>query len=90
MLREHLLHCLIALKQLLLDHRVVFEDRMMIGQLLKTIRDANVPKYVDPSLREVGEIINRSRAGLVIRAERDLNLRALDHKLEGVIGCEFR
>ena len=51
----------IALKQLLLDYSVVFDDRMMIGQLLKTIRDAKVPKYVDPSLREVGEVINRSR-----------------------------
>jgi hypothetical protein len=51
----------IALKQLLIDYSVVVDDRMMIGQLLKTIRDAKVPKYVDPSLREVGEIINRSR-----------------------------
>jgi hypothetical protein len=51
----------IALKQLLLDYNVTFDDRMMIGQLLKTIREANIPKYVDPSLREIGEIINRSR-----------------------------
>jgi len=43
---------------------------MMIGQLLKTLREANVQKYVDPSLQEIREIINRSRIPAVHAKER--------------------
>jgi hypothetical protein len=60
----------IALKQLLIDHSVELNDHWMIGKLLAVVQDSHIPKYLDPSLRQIGEIINRSRIPAVHALER--------------------
>lgn len=60
----------ICLKQLMLDFGISFDDSWMIGQLLKRIKEANCPKRVDPSLGNIGNIINQSRIPAVHAKER--------------------
>jgi hypothetical protein len=60
----------ICLKQLMLDSGIAFDDGWMIGQLLKKLRDANCPKYLDPSLGNLGNIINHSRIPAVHAKEK--------------------
>jgi len=60
----------ICLKQLMIDHKILFDDSWMIGLLLKKIRESNCPKYIDPSLGNLGNIINQSRIPAVHAKER--------------------
>jgi hypothetical protein len=60
----------IALKQLLIDNNVPFDQRWMIGRLLTEARERALPNYLDPSLQQIGEIINRSRIPAVHAVER--------------------
>lgn len=60
----------ICLKQLLLDNNIPFEDNFMIGRLLQTLREAQCEKYLDQSLPEIANIINKSRIPAVHAKER--------------------
>jgi len=60
----------IALKQLLMDHQIQFDDGWMIGRLLRVVRENSIPRYLDPSLHQISEIINRSRIPAVHAVER--------------------
>jgi hypothetical protein len=42
----------------------------MIGRLLKEIRESNCPKHIDPSLADIGKIINQSRIPAVHAIEK--------------------
>lgn len=60
----------ICLKQLLLDNNIQFENNWMIGKLLQKLRDSQCEKYVDQSLPEIANIINKSRIPAVHAKER--------------------
>lgn len=60
----------ICLKQLFLSKGVHFEERWMIGELLKKLRESDPEKYLDQSLGDIANIINKSRIPAVHSKER--------------------
>lgn len=60
----------ICLKQLLLDYNMQFDNGWMIGKLLQKLRESQCEKYLDQSLPEIANIINKSRIPAVHAKER--------------------
>jgi hypothetical protein len=60
----------VVLKEILLRHNVGFEPKMMIGSLIKLIREKVPNEYLDPSIGNVTKIINTSRITAVHAKER--------------------
>lgn len=60
----------ICLKQVMLDHNIPFDDTWMIGTLLKKLREAACEKYIDQSLGDIANIINKSRIPAVHAKEK--------------------
>ena len=60
----------ICLKQVMLDHNIPFDDKWMIGTLLDKLREAVSEKYVDQSLGDIANIINKSRIPAVHSKEK--------------------
>lgn len=60
----------ICLKQVMLDHDIPFDDTWMIGTLLKKLREAASEKYIDQSLGDIANIINKSRIPAVHSKEK--------------------
>lgn len=60
----------ICLKQLMMDNNIDFDDNWMIGKLLQKLRESQCEKYLDQSLPEVANIINKSRIPAVHAKER--------------------
>lgn len=60
----------ICLKQVLLDNNIQFENNWMIGQLLQKLRQSECEKYLNQSLPEIANIINKSRIPAVHSTER--------------------
>lgn len=60
----------ICLKQLFLDNSISFEENWMIGKLLQKLKESGCEKYLDQSLPEIANIINKSRIPAVHAKER--------------------
>jgi HEPN domain-containing protein len=60
----------ICLKQLFLSKGLQFEEGWMIGQLLRKLRESDPEKYLDQSLGDIANIINKSRIPAVHSKER--------------------
>jgi len=51
----------VCLKEILIRHGQEFDPNVMIGQLLRKIREQIPNEYIDPSLENIASIINKSR-----------------------------
>lgn len=60
----------VCLKEILIRNDIPFDPNVMVGTLLKTIREKVPSEYVDPSLSSVTSIINTSRITSVHAKER--------------------
>jgi hypothetical protein len=60
----------ICLKQLMMDNNIHFENNWMIGKLLQKLRESQCEKYLDQSLPEIANIINKSRIPAVHAKEK--------------------
>jgi hypothetical protein len=60
----------IALKHVLMERQIDFDDKCMIGKLLALVRGSGIQRYIDPSLDQIAEIINRSRIPAVHAKEK--------------------
>jgi len=60
----------ICLKQVLIDNKIEFDDKWMIGRLLAQFKEANVERYLDQSLPDIANIINKSRISAVHSKEK--------------------
>jgi len=60
----------VCLKDILTRHNIDHEPRMMIGQLLRTVKENVKTEYLDPALASLADIINRSRTTAVHANER--------------------
>jgi len=60
----------ICLKQLFISKSIHFEERWMIGELLRKLREADPERYLDQSLGDIANIINKSRIPAVHSKER--------------------
>jgi hypothetical protein len=60
----------VVLKEILLRHGVNFDSNMMVGTLIKLIRERVSGEYLDPSIGNVINIVNTSRITAVQANER--------------------
>jgi len=60
----------ICLKQVLIDNKIEFDDKWMIGRLIGRLRESNVERYLDQSLPDIANIINKSRIPAVHAKEK--------------------
>jgi hypothetical protein len=60
----------VCLKEVLLRHSVQFDPNVMVGTLIRTIRERAPNEYLDPTLANVANIINTSRITAVHARER--------------------
>lgn len=60
----------VVLKEILIRHGVGFDSNMMVGPLIRLIREKVPDEYLDPSLGNVTNIINTSRITAVHAKER--------------------
>lgn len=60
----------ICLKQLMTDNNIAFNDKWMIGELLRKLSEAECEKYLDQSLPDIANIINKSRIPAVHTKEK--------------------
>jgi hypothetical protein len=60
----------ICLKQVLIDNQIEFDDKWMIGRLLARFKEVNVERYLDQSLSDIANIINKSRIPAVHSKEK--------------------
>ena len=60
----------ICQKQLMIDNKIQFNVRLMIGELLKKLKELGCAKYLDQTLPEIAVIINKSRIPAVHTMER--------------------
>lgn len=60
----------ICLKQVMLDSEIPFDDTWMIGTLLRKLKEAACEKYIDQSLGDIANIINKSRIPAVHSKEK--------------------
>lgn len=60
----------ICLKQILIDNQIEFDDKWMIGRLINRLRESNVQRYLDQSLPDIANIINKSRIPAVHANEK--------------------
>ena len=60
----------ICLKQVMLDNNVPFDDGWMIGMLLRKLKESQCEKYLDQSLPDIANVINKSRIPAVHAVEK--------------------
>lgn len=60
----------ICLKQILLSMQIDFDEHWMIGRLLRELRERDPLRYLDQSLGDVANVINKSRIPAVHSVER--------------------
>jgi hypothetical protein len=60
----------VCLKEVLLRHNVQLDPNVMVGPLIRLIRERAPNEYLDPTLAHVANIINRSRITAVHAKER--------------------
>ncbi len=60
----------ISLKQVLIDNNIEFGDKLMIGQLIGKFQEAHLDQYLDQSLSDIANIINKSRIPAVHAKEK--------------------
>jgi hypothetical protein len=60
----------ICLKQTMISSNIPFDENWMIGKLLKELRAADPNRYLDQSLGDVANIINKSRIPAVHTLEK--------------------
>jgi hypothetical protein len=60
----------ISLKQVLIDNNIEFGDKLMIGQLIGKFQEAHLDQYLDQSLSDIANIINKSRIPAVHSKEK--------------------
>lgn len=59
-----------CLKEVLIRHNITFEPKLMVGQLIKAIKEKVPAEYVDPALSNIVDIINQSRITAVHAKEK--------------------
>lgn len=60
----------LALKEILIRHNIPFEPKLMVGQLIKAVKEKVPAEYVDPALSNIVDLINKSRNTAVHTTEK--------------------
>lgn len=60
----------VCLKEILIRHGVGFEPNVMVGMLIRSIKERASSEYIDPALTSIADIVNQSRITAVHAKER--------------------